>query len=265
MTNTARRPKKPLQARGGEHLPVQTVICIKWGTAYGPEYANTLYSMVKRNTARPLRFVCFTDDASALVPEIEALPLPPVALPPSHQWHAWRKISLWAHELAGLSGDVLFLDLDVVVTGSIDVFFDFKPEETYCVIENWTQMGEGIGNTSVFRLKVGAHAEVFDALAADPEGTVGRFRNSQTFVSRSISRMTYWPAEWCVSFKHTLLPRWPLNFVATAPLPPETRVVCFTGYPNPDHVRDGRWPTRTWYKRLYKHVRPTPWVAEHWR
>ena len=132
---------------------MQTVICIKWGTAYGPEYANTLYSMVKRNTSRPLRFVCFTEDAAGLDPGIEALPLPPIRLPASHQWKAWRKISLFQRELVGLSGDVLFLDLDVVVTGSIDAFFDFKPEETFCVIENWTQMGQGIGNTSVFRLR----------------------------------------------------------------------------------------------------------------
>lgn len=244
---------------------MQTVMCIKWGTAYGADYANTLYAMVARNTDRPLRFVCFTDDATGLRKEIAALPLPPIDLPPSHQWKAWRKISLWQKDLADLTGDVLFIDLDVVVTGSIDVFFDFKPEETYCVIENWTQAGQGIGNTSVFRLRVGAHAEVYETLMADPAGTVAQFRNSQTFCSRTITSMVYWPAEWCVSFKHTLLPRWPLNFIQTAALPESARVICFTGYPNPDHARDGVWPTSAKWKQLYKHVRPTPWIAEHWR
>jgi hypothetical protein len=244
---------------------VQTVICMKWGTAYGPDYANTLYSMVSRNTARPLRFVCFTDNAIGLRPEIESKPLPAIDLPPSHRWKPWRKIALWGRDVGGLEGDILFLDLDVVVTGSIDGFFDYAPAETYCVIENWTQMGEGIGNTSVFRLRIGSHTEVFDTLQADPSGTVAKFRNSQTFASRTISSMAYWPAEWCVSFKHTLMPPWPMNFVKVAALPPQTRVVCFTGLPNPDHARDGVWPTDAWYKRVYKHVRPTPWVAEHWR
>jgi hypothetical protein len=244
---------------------VQTVICMKWGAAYGVEYANKLHSMVGRNTARPLRFICFTDDAEGLVPQIEARPLPPIDLPATHQWKAWRKISLWQRNLVGLEGDVLFLDLDVVVTGSIDGFFDFRPEESYCVIENWTQYGSGIGNTSVFRLRVGSHAEVYDTLMADPQGTVREFPNSQTFVSRTISSIAFWPAEWCVSFKHTLMPRWPLNFLKVTPLPNEARVVCFTGYPNPDHARDGIWPVSAWYKRLHKHVRPTPWIAEHWR
>ena len=246
---------------------MQTVICIKWGKGYGVEYANILYSMVSRNTRRPLRFICFTDDPSGLTPGIEALPLPSIDLPPSHQWKAWRKIALWQRDLAGLAGDALFLDLDVVVVGSIDGFFGFKPEATYCVIENWRQAGQGIGNTSVFRLRVGAHAEVFDTLMANPAGTVAKFRNSQTFASRTISSMTYWPAEWCVSFKHTLVPRWPMNFLKVAPLPATARVVCFTGYPNPDDARDGVWPDKrkVWWKPIFKHLRPTPWIAEHWR
>lgn len=246
---------------------MQTVICMKWGTAYGADYANRLYSMVRRNTARPLRFVCFTENAGGLDPAIEVMPLPPIDLPPSHQWKAWRKISLWQRNLPGLQGPVLFIDLDVVVTGSIDGFLDFSPEKTYCVIENWTQPGAGIGNTSVFRLQVGAHPEVYDTLKADPAGTVQKFPNSQTYASRTISDMAYWPADWCVSFKHSLMPRWPMNFLKPPSLPPSARIVCFTGYPNPDHARDGIWPSKraAWWKPLYKHVRPTPWIAEHWR
>jgi hypothetical protein len=244
---------------------VQTVICIRWGTRYGVDYVNTLYSMVRRHTTRPLRFVCFTDQPAGLSPGIEAQPLPPVVLPPNRLWHTWRKVSLWQAALPGVSGDVLFLDLDVVITGSIDDFFDFRPEASFCVAENWTQPGEGVGNTSVFRLRVGAHTEVYDAVLADPAGAVARFPNEQTLVSRTVSSLTFWPADWCVSFKHTLMPRWPLNFIKAARLPPATHVVCFTGLPNPDHARDGIWPTDAFYKRLYKHVRPTPWIAEHWR
>ncbi|MEM9224287.1 MAG: hypothetical protein AAGB11_18060 [Pseudomonadota bacterium] len=244
---------------------LQTVICMKWGTAYGADYANTLYSMVARHTQRPLRFVCFTDDTNGLDPRIEPRPLPPIQLPKSHEWKAWRKIALTQPDVGGLEGDVLFLDLDVVVTGSIDDFFDHSPASSYCVIENWTQSGSGIGNTSVFRLRVGAHQEVFDTLMADPAGTVAKFPNSQTFQSRTISSHVFWPAPWCVSFKHGLLPKFPMNFVRTARLPSNAKVICFTGYPNPDHARDGIWPEKTWYKRLRKHVRPTPWIAEHWR
>lgn len=238
---------------------------MKWGTAYGAEYVNILLSMVSRNTSRPVRLVCFTDDPTDLDPQIEAQPLPAIDMPERYATTGWRKISLLQADVGGLSGDFLFLDLDVVITSSIDDFFDFQPSATFCVIENWTQRGLGIGNTSVYRLKVGAHTEVFDAYMADPVGTIEGFRNEQTFKSRTISSMVYWPEPWCASFKHSLLPPFPLNFVRTASLPADAKVVCFTGRPNPDHARDGIWPEKKWYKRLRKKVRPTPWIAEHWR
>ena len=40
-----------------------------------------------------------------------------------------------------LKGDILFLDLDLVITSNIDKFFKYRPG-TYCVIENWTQIGK---------------------------------------------------------------------------------------------------------------------------
>lgn len=242
----------------------QTVVCMKWGTPYGPEYANTLYNMVRRNTARPLRFVCFTDDETGLDPGIETQPLPPIELPATHIRKAWRKIALTQPNLGGLTGNVLYMDLDVVVTDNIDAFFDFAPDATYCISENWTQRGSGIGNTSVVRLTVGAHAHVYERVMADPDVVLG-YRNEQILQSEWIADKSYWPAAWCVSFKHSLLPPFPLNYLMTAKLKPDTKVVCFTGYPNPPHARDGVWPEKTWYKRIRKHVRPTPWVAEHWR
>jgi hypothetical protein len=60
------------------------------------------------------------------------------------------------------------------------------------------------------------------------------------------------------------VPAWPLNFLFTPRLPETARVVAFTGKPDPDEALEGNWPA-TGIKRLYKHVRPTPWIGEHWR
>ena len=32
------------------------VLCMKWGTPYGPEYVNVLHAMVRRHLQRPFRF-----------------------------------------------------------------------------------------------------------------------------------------------------------------------------------------------------------------
>lgn len=242
----------------------QTVICIKWGTRYGVDYANRLASMIRRNTRRPTRIVCFTDNAEGIDPGVETAPLPPINIPQRVQWLGWRKISLWQSPLLDLEGDVLFLDLDVVITGSLDEFFDFEPGR-YCVAKNWSEPELEVGNTSVYRFPVGRMTYIFDEFNRDGERFLARYRNSQKYISGEAKDMVFWPSEWCVSFKHSLLPRWPLNFVLTPKLPPDTKVVAFTGKPDPDEARDGRWPEKRAWKRLYKHVRATPWISDHWR
>ncbi len=132
----------------------QTIICIKWGTRYGVDYLNRLASMIKRNTKRPTRLVCFTEDPTGADPWVEIAPLPPINIPDRVAWTPWRKLSLWQYPLADLAGDVLFFDLDVVITGSIDEFFDFEPGR-FCVAENWTQPNSGVGNTSLYRFPAG--------------------------------------------------------------------------------------------------------------
>ena len=49
----------------------QTILCLKWGNRYGSDYVNRLYSMAKRNTSRPLRVVCFTDDPTGIRDQAE--------------------------------------------------------------------------------------------------------------------------------------------------------------------------------------------------
>jgi hypothetical protein len=243
---------------------MQTVICMKWGTRYGADYVNRLASMIRRNTTRPTRIICYTDDSSGVTKDVETQPLPPIRIPDRVSITGWRKLSIWQYPLGDLSGEVLFLDLDLVLTGPLDPFFDFEPG-TYCAIDNWTQPGERVGNTSVFRFTAGKHTHIFDDWVRDPEAVLARWRIEQQYISDMIPEMKFWPAAWCVSFKHNLLPRWPLNYFVDAKLPPDARIVAFTGKPDPDEALVGHWPDRNFRQRLYKHVRPTPWIGEHWR
>ena len=57
------------------------VLCMKWGTKYGPEYVNRLYAMVRRHLRGDFRFVCLTDDARGIRAEVQCLPIPPLELP----------------------------------------------------------------------------------------------------------------------------------------------------------------------------------------
>ena len=242
---------------------MQTIICMKWGTRYGADFVNRLWRSIQRNTERPTRLVCFTDDTTNVDPQVTCYPIPDINLPEDLALTPWRKITLWKAPLEDLSGDVLFLDLDLIITGNLDVFFDYEPGR-YCVAENWTQPGEGIGNTSCYRFPVGKFTHLYDNLQADAKAKTDKHRISQVYISREVGDMVFWPALWCASFKHTLLPRWPMNFFKTPTLPTDTRIVAFTGKPDQDEAARGEWPVKRWYKRFYKHVKPTPWIDKHW-
>ncbi len=235
---------------------------MKWGDRYGAHYVARLFAAARRNLVGPLRFVCFTDDASLEIEGVEVFPLPEINLPPRVASTPWRKLSVWRHPLAELSGDVLFLDLDIVITGNLNALFDYRPGE-FCVIENWTQKGQGVGNTSVFRFPAGIYTEIYSEFNRDPETVLSSFRIEQQYISARLPQQRFWPDEWCVSFKHSLLPPFPMNWIKTPPLPSSARVVIFSGRPDPDEARDGVWPAPV-HKRFYKHVRPTPWIAAHW-
>jgi len=236
------------------------VICIKWGDKYPDLYVNKLYGMVRRNLKRPHRFVCFTHDPRGRIrPEVELMPIPPIQLPERQRDWPWRKVSLFAPALGDLSGPTLFLDLDTLITGPLDEFFEYPGE--FCVAENWTQPGMGIGNTSVYRFVVGAHSDLYEHFVKDPPAAIAAHDNSQTFISRYLGpRLSFWPKEWVRSFKINCLPPFLLRPFVTPKIPSGARVIAFPGNPKMPDAAQGRWPGGP-----HKFLRATPWIDEYWR
>ena len=238
---------------------------MKWGTRYGPDFVNRLYSSIKRHTKRPTKFYCFTDNNIGINKNVICKQLPKINLPKNISNTPWRKLSIWQYPLDQLKGDILFLDLDLVVTGNLDQFFDFKPGN-YCVIENWTQIGQNIGNTSCFRFPVGKYDFVFHKFQKDPIKIWKLYHIEQIYLSHEIKDQVFWPSEWCKSFKHNLLPKWPMRIWQPAKLPGETSIVAFTGKPDPDDVIKGNWPVHKsqFYKKIYKQLKTPKWVVDNW-
>ena len=133
---------------------------MKWGKRYGFDFVNRLYKSIIKHTKNKTRLVCFTDDKTGINKNVICKPLPQIKIPEEISETPWRKISVWQYPLNDLEGDVLFLDLDLVITGNLDKFFSFN-KGCYCVIENWTQIGKGIGNTSCFRFPVKKYSNIF--------------------------------------------------------------------------------------------------------
>ncbi len=249
-----------------------TVACIKWGTAFGPEYVNRLYSGVRRHLSMPVRFLCMTDNTRGLHPDVEHLPLPvepfhdamQAALAIAQRKGAMRKVSLFRPGLIpNLDGPVLGFDLDVVITGPLDDILNHAPG-TVAMRADWVEARRGrpTGHGSVFRFDPALHPWLYETLAADPAGEVARARGSeQRYTStRAQDRgaFAYLPPDQVVSFKHDCLDLPPLNWLRPARLPPNARVVCFHGRPKMHEAVAGH------LGNLLRACRATPWLRDHW-
>ncbi|AUC51754.1 glycosyl transferase [Sagittula sp. P11] len=247
------------------------IMCIKWGTLFGPEYVNRLYSGVRRNMTRPVRFFCMTEHAEGLHPDIEVLPLPvepfaePMAeaLKVANRQGAMRKVSLFRPGLVpDLEGPVLGFDLDVVVTGGLDGIYDLAPE-TVAMRIDWIEKRKGrvTGHGSVFRFDPAVHGFLYEDIAADPYAEVEKARGSeQRYTStKALDRgiFTYIPDPWVVSFKYDCNP-FPMNYLRPPTLPEDARVVCFHGRPKMTDALTG------WSGSFIRYSKPCVWLQEHW-
>lgn len=247
-------------------------LCLKWGCYYSPEYVNRLYDGVRRNMKRPFRFVCVTDDPSGLAGGIDAVPFPP----PPPGWKAYWpdifvKLCVFRDGFADLKGPTMFLDIDQVITGPLDKFFDYRPGE-FCIIHNWVEWRKHlfrrrprVGNSSCFRFEAGSMNYVYEKFLAEQDRALDRrlFRTEQAFMTYAVGlrNVAWWPERWVASFKRSCTWLFPLNLVFKPRPPRGASILCFHGNPTPQEAIDGFEGKKG---HPEQRTLPAPWVNELW-
>ncbi|THJ32264.1 glycosyltransferase [Lampropedia aestuarii] len=257
----------PTSAASTAGAATRHILCMKWGTKYGPEYVNRLYAMARRHLQGDFRFICLTDRTDGVRSEVECFPIPELdwQLYPNQPDRAWKKLATFSPDLGeqyGLHGTALFLDLDVVVVGPLDDFFT-QPGE-FRIIHDYARPWKKrriTGNSSVYRFEIGAHVDVLEYFQQHVAQVQQQFRNEQAYLSDFLHRqgkLAYWPESWCPSFKYHGIPTWPSNFWNEPFIPSDARVVIFHGECNPPDALAGR------RNRRFRYIRPASWIAKHW-
>ena len=244
--------------------PQRHIICMKWGTKYGPHYVNRLYAMARRHLRGDFNFVCLTDDNEGIRAEVQCLPIPALQLElaPGQRDGAWKKLTTFERDLHGLQGTALFLDLDLVVVGSLDGFFELPGD--FLIIHDYARPWRRqriTGNSSVYRFQLGAHADVLDHFRSHIKQVQAEHRNEQAYLSAWLhaqGQLSYWPDAWCPSFKYHGIPTWPRNYWQPPFVPEGARIMIFHGECNPPDALAGR------RNRRLRTIRPALWVAQHW-
>jgi len=232
---------------------MKNVLCIKWGSKYSAEYVNKLHSMVQRQLSLTHRFICLTEDSMGLNAEIEVRPL----LRPDLKY-SYTKFELFEIELHDIIGQILFLDLDVVINNSIDDLFLFEPYAKFVGIKDWKI---DCINASCMRFNTGEHSYIIDTWfeAIRTRFTVEEYfdtslngkknlyhdlnsfppavyRGDQEWTTRQLKEhnvdITYYPSDWLQSY--------------TAGYDMNSKIIVFHGSPKPHEVND------TWVKQNWK-------------
>jgi len=216
--------------------------------------------MVARHLAGPFAFLCLTDDATGLRPEVTAAPIPALPPFPPGPERGWNKLAAFSPTLAPLlKGPVLYLDLDVVIVGELAPLFDLPV--AFPIIRDWYHPMGRIGNSSVFRYELAACAGLFKDFGRDLAAIIARHRNEQEYVTafmRAAGALDWWPKDWCRSYRRDCTSPWPLCYWRPPAPPPGSRVLVFHGDPKPPEAIAGN-------RHPFNFALPAPWVADYWR
>jgi hypothetical protein len=239
--------------------------------------------MVRSNITPPFRFVCFTDCRTGVRPDVDCFDLPDMpGFMPRNTLGQWPKSRLWAPRLGDLEGPFLFIDLDVVIVSSLDPFFAFGAAQDVIVARNAARPFHRLGQTSIYRMPVGALAPLQAMFASDPQAIADRYRFEQHFVTKNAPNgVKFWPRKWVRHFRIECIPKFPLNYFI-APKPPRgTRVVLFAGALNPPDAIKGQYhdstphlpplqhirravASKSKWKAVRQYLKPATWVEDIW-
>lgn len=174
------------------------ILCLKHGTKYSADYVNRLYNMVKRNCTLDYEFVCMTEDNKGLNENIKVIALPGGL----SGW--WYKPYMFSRDLP-INGIILYIDLDVVISGNIDKLFTYQPNH-WCTIRDFTRAMRPKWekyNSSVVRFRTGELHNVWEEFDRDKLNIQKRLHGDQDWLWEATQgkRAMLYPDSWVLSWK----------------------------------------------------------------
>jgi hypothetical protein len=208
------------------------IVAFRWGEKYGPEYVNKLQAAIDRNLTEDYRFcVLHPLDEDRHLTEIKG---------------CFARLRLFDPEYQRLCGfkegdRIVCMDLDMVITGSLDGLFDRS--EPFVILQGVNASNPCPYNGSLWMLTAGYRPDVWHEFSVELAGKIVAhdFPDDQGWMWDMIPDAgAFGPEDGVYAFQKK---SWPKG----EELPKGARIVAFPGWRDPSQ-----------YVRL-------PWVAEHWR
>jgi len=208
-------------------------------------YVNNLYQGVLRFASRPFTFICFTNENLEVHPDIEIRRFNPVT-----QMGVLPRVFVFSRE-AGLFGhQVLCLDLDVVIVGSLEDIMNY--DGLFCARSKFKHGEEHKLDGDIFSFRAGPETEkifwkpFIKNVKAVERQTEGRERYWFRHVAEAIADRwdEYAPGQ-IISYKRHVRKARGRRPDRRAVVPEKARIVSCHGTPRPDQIGD-RWIREFW-------------------
>ena len=219
--------------------------CVCYGDKYSPDYVQRLYNMAQRNLTVPHKFIVFTDHVKMHKMVAGDIEIRQFAMHDLQGW--WNKMQLFSPD-SELYGTTLYTDLDVVITGNIDRFVEYKPDADFVGMNDFNPQS-GQYNSSVMRFDSFKVCEKLWIPFMQDRPKYLKMHGDQVAISDMIKKYDTtetFPDAWTQSYKWydrsgTRYHKSNWTFEHNG----ESLITVFHGAPNP-HESDQEWVKNAW-------------------
>ena len=251
--------------------------CFNWGSRYPSTYVDKLYNKIKKNTSYSFELYCFTDNkAINIKSDVKVINFDLSQFPEEMvQSGCWPKIVMFKPNVFPTDNVTIFLDLDIMILGSLDIFIEtvLKKRGLY-IIREWPPMliekllplkcrfRRG-GNSSVVGFIPSEQNHIFAVYQA--LGIKANFfgHNDQKYISNIAYKPVFWEDSLVKSFRRHCVWIKPIGLIFKPHKPHKNcRVLIFHGKPDPLEIASdkvGKWGNRS--RVGYGAVE---WVKAYW-
>lgn len=229
-------------------MTVVNCACVIHGDKYDWSYVEKLYSMLRRHIKSDIVFHVFTEESRPVPDHMikHSLVEWPGIAGPRKSW--WYKMQMF--DPAHISGQVLYLDLDVIIVDDLDWIFNLNPEY-FWTIKDWRHMWRPLWrgmNSSVMYWDTQKFRHIWDEFRQQELNDVTRhYHGDQDFVNAVLSDRDrqFFKDDYVVSWRWQIKDGG-LDFKTReyrypdsgSVLPPGAKIAVFHGNPKPHEIVD---------------------------
>lgn len=230
------------------------IVTYLWGNKFNVSDVDKLAAGIKRNLDQPHRFVVITDrNPREMAHESWVIPASDMPLTKIRGCYVRLRLfdPVWqaAHGIAE-GQRIVCVDLDTVITGSLDALFD-RPE-SFLIMQGGNATNPCKFNGALMMLRAGAHPEVWNDFSVEAASKVPffEFPDDQGWIWAKLPNAAGWACgieTGVFVFHKPGWPGWSLDLCSMkTDLPKGARFVTFSGWRSPQKFTHVDWVAKNW-------------------